>query len=68
MFEVDLGGEEGGGGDLVRLPARRQQRQRGGKRGASDAIADGVDGLDAEQVADGVDRVQLPAQNVNRRG
>ena len=61
-LEIDLGGEEGRAGDLVRLALRREIGQRRGQRRARHAIADGMDALDAEQVADAVDRVDLAAE------
>ena len=59
FFEIDLGGEERGGGNLVGLAALGQQCQRGGQRGAGNAIADGMDILDVQRIAYAVDRVDL---------
>ena len=59
FFEIHLGGKEGGAGDLVGLIPLGQKGQGGGKRGARDAIADGMDLLDAQRIANGVDRIDL---------
>ena len=64
LGEIHLCGEEGGAGDLIPLPPRRQQRQRRGQRGAGHAITDRMDALHLQQVAHRVDRVDLTAQDI----
>ena len=49
---------------LSASPLAREIGERRGERRPGNAIADGVDALDAEQVADGVDRVDLAAQHI----
>src|SRR6185369_880058 len=63
LAEIHLGGEKGRRFDLRRIFMRMKISQRRSERRTSHAIADSVHRIDAQDVADRVDRVDLALEH-----